>query len=125
MARVFAISPITHKIRANCCSCRYSGKLSMYFWHITCDRIERQTIANWMIYGAEKWLSPLYEAMKAYLLRQEILARCLPEYISAVKEPKAVMVPIEDFELVAFAITEDKQTRRKRTEAEAFLNEGG
>jgi transposase len=35
--------------------------------------LSRQTMANWMIYGAEQWLSPLYKAMKAYLLQQDIL----------------------------------------------------
>ncbi|WP_430069475.1 IS66 family transposase [Paenibacillus naphthalenovorans] len=35
--------------------------------------LSRQTMANWMIYGAEKWLTPLYAAMKAYLLQQEVL----------------------------------------------------
>jgi transposase len=35
--------------------------------------LSRQTMANWMIYGAETWFLPLYEAMKAYLLRQEVL----------------------------------------------------
>jgi transposase len=35
--------------------------------------LSRQTMANWMIYGAETWLSPLYDAMKAYLLRQDVL----------------------------------------------------
>jgi hypothetical protein len=28
---------------------------------------------NWMIYGAEQWLSPMVDAIKAYLLRQETL----------------------------------------------------
>lgn len=35
--------------------------------------LSRQTMANWMMYGAEQWLSPLFAAMKAYLLRQEVL----------------------------------------------------
>lgn len=35
--------------------------------------LSRQTMANWMIYGAEHWLLPLVEAMKEYLLRQEVL----------------------------------------------------
>jgi transposase len=35
--------------------------------------LSRQTMANWMMYGAEQWLTPLFEAMKAYLLRQEAL----------------------------------------------------
>jgi Transposase and inactivated derivatives len=35
--------------------------------------LSRQTMANWMIYGAEQWLAPIVAAMKAYLLRQEAL----------------------------------------------------
>jgi transposase len=35
--------------------------------------LSRQTMANWMIYGAEQWLEPLVAAMKAYLLQQEAL----------------------------------------------------
>ncbi|WP_397379437.1 IS66 family transposase [Paenibacillus sp. YYML68] len=35
--------------------------------------LSRQTMANWMIYGAEKWLMPMYEAMKRYLLSQDAL----------------------------------------------------
>jgi transposase len=30
--------------------------------------LSRQTMANWMIYGAEQWLAPIVAAMKAYLL---------------------------------------------------------
>ncbi len=35
--------------------------------------LSRQTMANWMIYGAEQWLSPMVDAIKAYLLKQETL----------------------------------------------------
>ncbi|MDQ0111947.1 IS66 family transposase [Paenibacillus harenae] len=35
--------------------------------------LSRQTMANWMIYGAQKWLMPLVSVMKAYLLRQDVL----------------------------------------------------
>ncbi|SFE97174.1 Transposase [Paenibacillus algorifonticola] len=35
--------------------------------------LSRQTMANWMIYGAQKWLMPLVSMMKAYLLRQDVL----------------------------------------------------
>jgi len=35
--------------------------------------LSRQTMANWMIYGAEKWLRPIVEGMKGYLLKQEVL----------------------------------------------------
>lgn len=35
--------------------------------------ISRQTLANWTIYGAETWLSPIYEEMHANLLQMERL----------------------------------------------------
>jgi len=35
--------------------------------------LSRQTMANWMIQGAERWLYPLYERMHEYLLRQDII----------------------------------------------------
>ncbi|CAM3460632.1 hypothetical protein BRIN106911_14175 [Brevibacillus invocatus] len=35
--------------------------------------LSRQTMANWMIYGAEKWLTLIVEGMKDYLLKQEVL----------------------------------------------------
>jgi transposase len=35
--------------------------------------ISRQTMANWMIYGADKWLSLLTDRMREHLLKQDIL----------------------------------------------------
>lgn len=35
--------------------------------------LSRQTLANWMIQSAERWLVPLYERMHKHLLKQEIL----------------------------------------------------
>ena len=35
--------------------------------------LSRQTMANWMMYGAEQWLMPVVSEMKRYLLKQEIL----------------------------------------------------
>ncbi|GAB1533796.1 hypothetical protein YSY22_52190 [Brevibacillus formosus] len=35
--------------------------------------LSRQTLADWMIYGAEKWLSHLVERMRVHLLRQDVL----------------------------------------------------
>src|SRR5699024_5265965 len=35
--------------------------------------IPRQTLANWMMYGAMTWLSPLYDQMRKHLLKQNIL----------------------------------------------------
>ena len=36
-------------------------------------KISRQTLANWMIHGADRWLRPLYERMHEHLLKQDIL----------------------------------------------------
>jgi transposase len=35
--------------------------------------LSRQTLANWIVYGAKTWLKPIYNAMYAYLLQQDIL----------------------------------------------------
>lgn len=35
--------------------------------------ISRQTMANWMIQGSERWLRPLYERMREHLLQKDIL----------------------------------------------------
>lgn len=35
--------------------------------------ISRQTLANWNIYGADTWLSPLYDQMRAHLLKENCL----------------------------------------------------
>jgi transposase len=35
--------------------------------------LSRQTMANWMIYGADQWLAPMVDAMKAHLLKQDAL----------------------------------------------------
>lgn len=35
--------------------------------------ISRQTMANWMIQGAQRWLYPLYERMHELLLKEEVL----------------------------------------------------
>lgn len=35
--------------------------------------ISRQTLANWMMYGADQWLSLLTDRMKEHLLKQDIL----------------------------------------------------
>lgn len=36
-------------------------------------KLSRQTMANWMIYGAEQWLAPLFAALKMHVLRQHVL----------------------------------------------------
>ncbi|AEF93529.1 transposase IS66 [Desulfotomaculum nigrificans CO-1-SRB] len=35
--------------------------------------ISRQTLANWMLYGANRWLTLLYDRMHQHLLKQDIL----------------------------------------------------
>lgn len=35
--------------------------------------LSRQTLANWMIHGANRWLRPLYDRMHEHLLKQDIL----------------------------------------------------
>lgn len=35
--------------------------------------LSRQTLANWILYGAKQWLTPLYERMKVHLLTRDIL----------------------------------------------------
>lgn len=48
--------------------------------------ISRQTMANWMIYGADTWLRLMYERMRDHLLKQDIL--CADETtLQVLKEP--------------------------------------
>ncbi|MFB4166293.1 IS66 family transposase [Alteribacillus sp. JSM 102045] len=35
--------------------------------------LSRQTLANWVVYGADTWLRPVYDRMKKHLLQQDIL----------------------------------------------------
>lgn len=35
--------------------------------------LSRQTMANWMIQGANRWLQPLYDKMHEHLLKQDVL----------------------------------------------------
>ena len=35
--------------------------------------LSRQTLANWMLQGADRWLEPLYERMHEHLVKQDIL----------------------------------------------------
>lgn len=35
--------------------------------------LSRQTLANWMLCGADRWLRPLYEMMHEQLLKKDIL----------------------------------------------------
>lgn len=48
--------------------------------------LSRQTLANWMIQGADRWLRPLYERMHEHLLKQDIL--CADETtLQVLREP--------------------------------------
>lgn len=42
-------------------------------WERMGVEISRQTMANWMIQGSERWLRPMYERMREYLLQRDIL----------------------------------------------------
>lgn len=35
--------------------------------------LSRQTLSNWILYGANTWLSPIYDQMREHLLKQDIL----------------------------------------------------
>jgi len=35
--------------------------------------LSRQTMANWVVYAADKWLSPLYDRLHQHLLKRDIL----------------------------------------------------
>ncbi len=35
--------------------------------------LSRQTLANWMLNGSERWLTPLYDRMREHLLKRDIL----------------------------------------------------
>jgi transposase len=48
--------------------------------------LSRQTMANWMIYTADHWLSPLYARMKHHLVKLEILMADETE-LQVLKEP--------------------------------------
>lgn len=42
-------------------------------WERLGVEISRQTMANWMIQASERWLRPIYERMRVYLLQKDIL----------------------------------------------------
>jgi transposase len=42
-------------------------------WERLGIQLSRQTLANWMIYGANTWLRPLYDRMVKHLLQRDIL----------------------------------------------------
>jgi transposase len=42
-------------------------------WERLRIQLSRQTLANWMIYGANTWLRPLYDRMVEHLLQRDIL----------------------------------------------------
>lgn len=56
---------------------KYAEGLPLYRQEKQFERLgftlSRQTMANWMLYGADKWLSLVYDRMKEHLLNQDIL----------------------------------------------------
>lgn len=56
---------------------KYVEAMPLYRQEQQFDRLgidlSRQTMANWMLYGANKWLAPLYDRMHEHLLKQDIL----------------------------------------------------
>jgi len=56
---------------------KYVEGLPLYrqeqYWANLGVELSRQTLANWMVKGAERWLYPLYERMHEHLLKEDIL----------------------------------------------------
>src|SRR5699024_12502683 len=56
---------------------RFGGRKKKYNQEKHLERFEssssRQTLSNWNIYGANTWLSPIYNRMHEHLLMQDIL----------------------------------------------------
>lgn len=49
--------------------------------------LSRQTLANWVVNGSDKWLKPLYERMHFHLLNQEVL-QADETTLQVLKEPE-------------------------------------
>jgi transposase len=56
---------------------KYTDSLPLYRQEQQLARLgvelSRQTMANWMIYGSDRWLSPLYDRLHELLLKRDIL----------------------------------------------------
>jgi transposase len=74
---VYAKSLASPTIMAHIMTQKYVEGLPLYRQEKQFNRmglvLSRQTIANWMIYGADQWLSILYNRMHQFLLKQDIL----------------------------------------------------
>ncbi|WP_017753736.1 IS66 family transposase [Calidifontibacillus oryziterrae] len=76
-APVFSGSLASPSSMAYVMSQKYVEGLPLYRQEKQFERLgftlSRQTMANWMIHGADKWLSIMYDRMKEHLLKQETL----------------------------------------------------
>jgi len=56
---------------------KYVEGLPLYrqeqYWANLGVELSRQTLANWMVQGAERWLYPMYDRMHEHLLKEDIL----------------------------------------------------
>jgi transposase len=55
-------------------------------WKLNGILLSRQTMSNWLIKASEKWLEPIYEAMKDRLLNHKFL-HCDETVVQVLKEP--------------------------------------
>lgn len=74
---VLAGSLVSSSAMAYIMSQKYVESLPLYRQEQQLARLglelSRQTLANWMLYGANKWLTLLYNRMHSYLLKEDIL----------------------------------------------------
>jgi transposase len=74
---VFSGSLASPSIMAHIMTQKYLDGLPLYRQEQQFTRLgvslSRQTIANWMLYGADQWLSLLYERMHQILIKKDIL----------------------------------------------------
>lgn len=88
--------------------------------------LSRQTIANWVIHGATKWLSPLYNRMQALLLQLDVL-HADETTIQVLAEPgkaaesKSYMWLYRSGRDVSPIVLYDYQTSRHSKHPKAFL----
>lgn len=76
-ASVFPKSLASPSIMAYIMSQKYVESMPLYRQEQQFARfgvaLSRQTLANWMLHGANKWLTILYDRMYSYLMKEEIL----------------------------------------------------
>ncbi|GEN85154.1 transposase [Sporosarcina luteola] len=89
--------------------------------------LSRQTIANWVIYGATNWLSPLYNRLHELLLQLDIL-HADETTVQVLAEPgkaahsKSYMWMYRTGRNISPIVLYDYQTSRHRKHPKAFLN---